>query len=242
MPPWAAIGGAIGGAIFLIALIGCCCFCWYRKRNNQARDLENTTADISDTKNTIVLLSTPVNEIEKTGFGHGRNLEEADLTTQVAATGEYGSSELSLQQQVFNAPDQILANSTVPPTADSHSVLSPGTPCALPLSTHFSPKSGGLGSYQQPLPQIAASSFRATVNGEAAIPCVLREKDEARREYKQAVAAGKTVYLLEQEATDGKCLKDMAGRTRKLTILQSSMLRWVTSSQGLHSKFEYLLP
>ena len=218
--------------MFLIALFGCCCFCWYRKRNNHARDLENITADTSDTKNPIFLPSTAVNEMEKTGFGHP--------TTQVAATGEHG---LSPQQQVFNA----FASSTVPPTPDSsHPLLSAYAaniaPCSIPLPTHFVPESGGFESHQKPLPQIAPSSFKATVNGEAAITGVPRQKHEAREEYKRAVAAGKTAYLLEQEASDGKCFKDTANRTRKLTILQSFMHRWATSSRGLDSNFESLLP
>ena len=83
-PPWAAIGGAIGGATLLIALIGCC-FCWYRKRNGRSRDLEDTTAHTSepnDAKNTFVLLSTPADDSEKVGFGYGAKLEEAGTTAQ----------------------------------------------------------------------------------------------------------------------------------------------------------------
>ena len=56
------------------------------------------------------------------------------------------------------------------------------------------------------------------VKGDEAIGGVLMEKQVARKEYKQAVAAGKTAYLLEQETPDGKCPKDVAKTTRKLTI------------------------
>lgn len=210
MPPWAAIGGAIGGAIFLIALFGCCCVYWYRKRTRRARDLENTAADTPDSKSAIVSPSAVVNEVGNAGFDHGRNSDEAVLSPQAAATGEHEFSELSPQLQVLNASDQLLASGTVPATPDfGHPLLSAyATPCAISPSTHFSPKSGAFESSQHSLPQIAPSSFRATVNGEAATTGVLGEKHEARKEYKQAVAAGKTAHLLEQEATDGKSLKD----------------------------------
>ena len=56
------------------------------------------------------------------------------------------------------------------------------------------------------------------MKGDEAIGGLLMEKQVARKEYKQAVAAGKTAYLLEQETPDGKCPKDVAKNTRKLTI------------------------
>ena len=243
MPPWAAIGGAIGGAIFLIALFGGCCICWYRKRTSRARDLENTAANTPDSKSAIVSPSVVVNEVEKAGFDHGRNSDEAVLSPQVVATGEHEFSEPSPQLQVLNASDQLLASGTVPLTPDSgHPLLSAyAAPCAISPSTHFPPKTGGFESSQHSLPQIAPSSFKATVNGEAATG-LLREKHEARKEYKQAVAAGKTAYLLEQEATDGKSLKKPVDRTKKLIIFQSFMPRWATSGQILNSRFESLLP
>lgn len=45
------------------------------------------------------------------------------------------------------------------------------------------------------------------MNGEEAIGGTLKERQQARKEYKQAFDAGKMVYLLEQAAPDGKFLK-----------------------------------
>jgi hypothetical protein len=141
-------------------------FC-YRKRNTHAHDLENTTADISessDIKGDVVLLPpTTVDVTEKTEFGHG---EEADPTSQALATGEHELNKVSPQEQVIDA-------------------------CG-------------------PLQQIAPCSFNMAMNGDEAIGGARKEKKQARKEYKQALSAGKMVYLLEQAAPDGKCLKDMA--------------------------------
>ena len=65
---------------------------------------------------------------------------------------------------------------------------------------------------------IAPWSFNMTMNGDEAIGGALKEKQQARKEYKQALDAGKMVYLLEQEDPDGKFLKDMT-KIRKLTVL-----------------------
>lgn len=67
-----------------------------------------------------------------------------------------------------------------------------------------------LESHQQPLQYIAPRSFQTVMSGNEAIGGALKEKQEARKEYKQALDAGKTVYLLEQEDPDGKSLKGMA--------------------------------
>ena len=171
MLPWAAIGGAIGGFIFLIALLACGIFCCYRKRNTRAHDLENTTADISepnDMKDDIVLLpSTAVDVTKQTELGHATKLEEAYPTPQVAATGEYGLTEAS-------------------------------------------PQEPGIVACDQPLQQIAPCSFKLAMNGDEPIGGTLKEEQQARKEYRQALSAGNMVYLLEQAAPDGKCLKDIA--------------------------------
>ena len=65
-------------------------------------------------------------------------------------------------------------------------------------------------SHQQPVQHIAPCSFTMTMNGGEAIGGTHKEKHQARKEYKQALDAGKTVYLLEQEDPDGESLKDMA--------------------------------
>ena len=223
MLPWAAIGGAIGGLIILIALLACGFFC-YRKRNNRAHDLENTTADISepnDMKDDIVLLpSTAVDVTEQTELGHAAKLEEADLTPQIAATGENGLTEASLQEPVIVAYDQPLARS-VPPTPRFQPAYATYVATVTPHPTQLSPEIAILEPYQQPHQQIAPRSFKLAMNGDEAIGGDLKEKRQARKEYKQALVSGKMVYLLEQAAPDGKCLKDMAKNTRKLTIIDS---------------------
>jgi hypothetical protein len=45
------------------------------------------------------------------------------------------------------------------------------------------------------------------VNGEKAIGGALKEKNEAKKEYKNAIAVGRTACLLEREARNGKCPK-----------------------------------
>ena len=122
-PPWAAIGGAVGGTITLIALLACCLFWCYRKRTNRARDLENTTADTSETsdmKDDVVLSpSNAVSTPERTEFVNIANLEEADLSPQVAATGEDRLSELSPQEQALM---HVISLSRLPlPTLLTHS-------------------------------------------------------------------------------------------------------------------------
>jgi len=152
---------------------------------------------------------------EKTEFGHYAKLEETNLTPQVAGTQEHGLSDMSSQEQVFVACDQPVASSA-PPTPDS------ARPFLSAYATNIAPEcSPGMAvfeAYQPPLQQIAPRSFQVAMNGDKAIGGALRETQQARKEYKQGLDAGKMVYLLEQAAPDGKCLKDMAKVTRKLTI------------------------
>jgi hypothetical protein len=162
-----------------------------------------------------------VHVTEKTEFGHGANLEEPDSTPQVAATREHGLNEQSPQGQVFYACDQPVASS-VPTPASSGPFLSPYTaniaPVA-PLAIQPSPGIAAFTPYQQPLPQIAPCSFKVAMNGDQAIEGGFKEKQQAREEYKRALTAGKSVYLLEQAAPDGKSLKDMAQKYKEANRL-----------------------
>jgi Vault protein inter-alpha-trypsin domain len=149
-------------------------------------------------------------------------LEEADTSAEVVVAEEHGLSELLSEEQVSTEHQPVA--SSVPPTPDpTHPLLLPyaadiaASPHIAPLSPYLSPGSGNFRSYQQPLQQIAPCSFRTTVNDEEAIRGVLREKQSAKDEYNWAVVTGKTAYLLEQEATDGKCLECVIANTRKMT-------------------------
>jgi hypothetical protein len=59
--------------------------------------------------------------------------------------------------------------------------------------------------YVFPLPPKAAvSAFTAVIDGNRTIKGVVREKEEAKLEYMEAVAQGKTAGLLEKEHADGE--------------------------------------
>ena len=141
------------------------------------------------------------------------NLEEADLSLQVAATGQYRPSELAPQEQAIDACDQPLTIG-VPPTSDSsHAFLSAYAVEIAPTAPRPIQNSPGIAvfeSYKQPLQQIAPCSFKLAMNGDEAIRGALKERQQARKEYKQALDAGKMVCLLERAAPDGKFLKDVA--------------------------------
>jgi hypothetical protein len=58
--------------------------------------------------------------------------------------------------------------------------------------------------YVFPLPPSASvCSFKATIDDKKVIKGVVKEKEEARVQYRQAVARGRTAGLLEQEHADG---------------------------------------
>jgi Vault protein inter-alpha-trypsin domain len=59
--------------------------------------------------------------------------------------------------------------------------------------------------YVFPLPPGAAvCSFKAVIDDTKVIQGVLKEKEDAKREFKEAVAQGKTAGLLQQEHADGE--------------------------------------
>ena len=112
---------------------------------------------------TVLLPSNAVSVTEKTEFVDVANLEEADLSLQVAATGEHRLRELSPQEQVIDAYGQPLTIG-VPPTSDSsHPSLSaygveivPSAPRPIQSSPDFTV----FESYKQPLQQVAPCSFQ----------------------------------------------------------------------------------
>jgi len=60
--------------------------------------------------------------------------------------------------------------------------------------------------YVFPLPPDAAvCAFKAVIDDKKVIKGIVKEKEEAKKEYKEAIAAGKTAGLLEKEAADGEC-------------------------------------
>jgi len=59
--------------------------------------------------------------------------------------------------------------------------------------------------YIFPLPPSAAvSSFKAVINETKVIKGVVKEREEAKQEFQEAVAQGKTAGLLQQEHADGR--------------------------------------
>jgi len=108
------------------------------------------------------------------------------------------------QEQVLDPFDQPLARG-----ASALSAYPAYVAPVTPLPNQLSPEIVVLEPYQQPLQQIAPYSFEMAINGDETIGGARKEKQQARKEYKQALAAGKMVYLLEQSDPDGKCLKDM---------------------------------
>ena len=59
--------------------------------------------------------------------------------------------------------------------------------------------------YVFPLPPSAAvCSFKAIIDDTKVIQGVVKEKEDAKREFKEAVAQGKTAGLLQQEHADGE--------------------------------------
>ena len=59
--------------------------------------------------------------------------------------------------------------------------------------------------YYFPLPPDAAvCAFRAVIDDTTVIKGAVKEKEQAKRDYQEAVAAGKYAGLLEKEAADGK--------------------------------------
>ena len=59
--------------------------------------------------------------------------------------------------------------------------------------------------YVFPLPPDAAvCTFKAVIDDKKVIKGIVKEKEEAKKEYKEAIAAGKTAGLLEKEAADGE--------------------------------------
>ena len=61
--------------------------------------------------------------------------------------------------------------------------------------------------YVFPLPPDAAvCAFKAVIDDKKVIKGIVKEKEEAKKEYTAAIAAGKTAGLLEKEAADGECL------------------------------------
>jgi Vault protein inter-alpha-trypsin domain len=61
--------------------------------------------------------------------------------------------------------------------------------------------------YVFPLPPSAAvCSFKAVLDDTKVIKGIVKEKGEAKKEYDQAVAQGKTAGLLQQEHADGQSL------------------------------------
>jgi von Willebrand factor A domain-containing protein 5 len=58
--------------------------------------------------------------------------------------------------------------------------------------------------YRFPLSEAAAiCAFEALVDGRRTVG-IAKEKEEAKREYNEAIASGKTATLLEQQLPDGK--------------------------------------
>ena len=165
-------------------------------------------------KDGVVLLpSNAVRVTEKTEFADVANLEEADLSPQTAATGEHGLSELSPQEQAIDACNQTLTIGAPPTPDSSHPLLSAYAIEVAPATPRPIQSSSGIAvfeSYKPPQQQIVPCSFKLAMNGDEAIGGALKERQQARKEYKQALDAGKMVYLLEQAAPDGKFLKDVA--------------------------------
>ena len=64
--------------------------------------------------------------------------------------------------------------------------------------------------YVFPLPPDAAvCAFKAVIDDKKVIKGIVKEKEEAKKEYTAAIAAGKTAGLLEKEAADGECLDEI---------------------------------
>ena len=63
------------------------------------------------------------------------------------------------------------------------------------------------------------------MNGDEAIEGTLKERQQARKEYKHALNAGKMAYLLEQADPDGKFLKEWQRykETNCLNVLHASL-------------------
>jgi len=77
--------------------------------------------------------------------------------------------------------------------------------------------------YVFPLPPDAAvCAFKAVIDDKKVIQGIVKEKEEAKKEYKKAIAAGRTAGLLEQQASDG----EFPGETSILptTLIQSNSL------------------
>lgn len=70
--------------------------------------------------------------------------------------------------------------------------------------------------YVFPLPPDAAvCAFKAVIDDKKVIKGIVKEKEEARKEYNEAVAAGKTAGLLQKEAADGECSDEAVEETQR---------------------------
>lgn len=77
--------------------------------------------------------------------------------------------------------------------------------------------------YVFPLPPDAAvCAFKAVIDDKKVIKGVVKEKEEAKKEYKEAVAAGKTAGLLEKEAADGEFLGETLNSPNDFNAIQQS--------------------